>query len=675
MIASLLLATRLAVDRTHVLARFDPRMALGATIDAHARGETAKIFTRENVEAMLSAGFQPLSYRLATELAGEAWHWNEAGTWSDAEHQRGYWTSSSESAPPITVSYGFRLPRRGNTIDQAHNDGYSRIDDGDRSTFWKSNPYLGERLQWVLVDLGALHPVDWIRIDWADPFAVDYSVQFWRGSDAINEPAEGEWITIGEVHDAHGGEETIRVAAGVPAPRRARRAPLHTRYVRVLMTRSSHTGVSSDWRDRVGFAVGEISVGSAGFDYVRHAPSHAHQSVIWVSSTDPWHRAIDLDESMEQAGLDTVFRSGLTRGLPMLTPVSILYGTPEDAAAEIRFLRGRGYSFTQIEMGEEPDGQNMSPEDYAALYLQWADAIHALDPSLRLGGPAFQSTRNVIAFWRDERGHTSWIGRFVDALGKRVNEFSFFSFEWYPFDDVCADPHQQLLSAPRILERVLAHWRSEGVPTTIPWIACEYGWSSYAAEPEIDMPAALFNAEFVAQFLSGGGAAAYVYGYEPEVIIREAKCPTFGNLLLFISDEDHHIRAKVPAYYAAQLVTHEWLLPSGTHELYAVRGTAELLRAFAVRRPDGTWAMLIVNKDGKPRRINVGRALARHVGLKPDLHVVQYWRRDFPPRRFRARDEIELPPQSLTVVKLTAANAVRATLSSRACRERAPRRR
>ena len=636
---ALLLAFTLRIDTRHVLARFDPQRALGATIDVKERGETAKIFNPENVRAMLSAGLKPLAYRLATELGCEAWHWNPNGTFSDAARQEGYWTSSTEAQNPITVSYGYRLPRRGNTRDQAHDDGYSRIDDGDLTTFWKSNPYLGDRPQWVMIDLGQSHPVDSIDIRWGNPSATEYSIQVWNGHDPINEPNEGAWI------------EFQKGTA---------------RYLRIWMTRSSHTG-GNDWRDRVGFAINEIFVRYGTRDWIRHAADHAAQTVIWVSSTDPWHRAIDMDESMEQPGLDAIFGGGLTRGLPMLTPVSLLYGTPDDAAAEIAYLRKRGDKVEQVELGEEPDGQIVSPEDYAELFMQWAEAIHRVDPSLHLGGPSFQSTRNVIAFWPDARGRTSWIGRFVDVLRARgrLGDFAFFSFEWYPFDNVCRSPAEQLKEAPRILDRVLGAWRAEGVPRGIPWIASEYGWSSYAAEAEVDLPGALFDAEFVADFLSRGGSAAYLYGYEPKAVFSE-KCNNYGALTLFLADG-----SKLPAYYAVQLVMHEWLQPGGMHELHLVRGTPPLVRAYAVKRPDTTWALLL---------LNVGRASARLKtdGLKPVLHVavlhvVQYsprqyeWHaagddghptRNLEPRRFDARGSIELPPYSITVITPSAESSL-----------------
>src|SRR6266852_3705291 len=194
----LLVATLLTVD-PRPLATFDPQSAFGATIDVHGDRESARVLTKPNVEAMLSTGFHRISYRLATELGGEAWHWNPSGTWSEPGNQQGYWTSDAGSDVPIDASYGYRLPRRGNTIDQSGNSSYSRIDDGDVATFWKSNPYLEGRPQWLFVDLGEAKAVNTIRILWGEPYAIDFQVQRWRGDDPINNPARGRWIDVQRV--------------------------------------------------------------------------------------------------------------------------------------------------------------------------------------------------------------------------------------------------------------------------------------------------------------------------------------------------------------------------------------------------------------------------------------------------------------------------------------------
>src|SRR5713101_1040326 len=157
-----------------------PTQALGAGVDGHEQGECARMFTDTNIAAMRSAGFGPLTYRLRTELSGEVWHWNPRGNWTDAVHQCGYWTSEDSIAEPIKISYGYRLPRRGNTIDQANDDGYSRITDGDEDSFWKSNPYLDSYFtgenddahpQWIVIDIGTVKPVNSIRIQWGVPYA------------------------------------------------------------------------------------------------------------------------------------------------------------------------------------------------------------------------------------------------------------------------------------------------------------------------------------------------------------------------------------------------------------------------------------------------------------------------------------------------------------------------
>jgi hypothetical protein len=296
-----------------------------------------------NIDLMLSAGLRPLTYRLRTELGVETWHWNPNGKWSEPEKQCGYWTSDDSLGPPIEVSYGYRLPRRGNTIDQANNDGYSRLTDGDNGSYWKSNPYLDshftgkpESPQWIVIDLGRPKAITAIRLAWAAPYAEKFRVEYWPGDDPMHLHADQQdrWIAFpnGEVNDNTGGERISRLSD----------KPLVVQFVRVVMTDSSHTALepSGDIRDYLGFAIREIGLGTltkrGDFrDVIRHVAAHDGQTITYASSTDPWHRASDIDYSIEQPGLDFILQSKLTCGQPTLIPVGLLYDTVDNSAAEV----------------------------------------------------------------------------------------------------------------------------------------------------------------------------------------------------------------------------------------------------------------------------------------------------------------------------------------------------
>ncbi len=88
-----------------------------------------------------------------------------------------------------------------------------------------------------------------------------------------------------------------------------------------------------------------------------------------------------------------------------MIPIAILYATPEDAANEIAYLYKRKYPLSWIEMGEEPDGQRVLPEDYATLYVRSSPRpIHKLTPGAPLGGPAFEGTPGDVDSWADAQG-------------------------------------------------------------------------------------------------------------------------------------------------------------------------------------------------------------------------------------------------------------------------------
>jgi hypothetical protein len=686
------------------LTRFSPAQAIGAGLDGHSAGETAKIYTRSDLQAMKTAGLGAVTYRLRTELGVEAWHIDPAGSWSEPHREEGYWTTAGRPArgPAPLVSWGYALPRRGDTVDQANDNGYSRLDDGSLQTFWKSNPYLDSHFthepntrhpQWVLIDLGRERAIDALRIAWAAPYATRFQVQRYVGGPDAVALAPGHWRDFPRgVFGGRPGVHTLRLAG----------APVRARFVRILMSAGSHTAPagSHDLRDRLGYAIREVYAGTLTFagrfhDALDHRPDKG-QSRIYVSSTDPWHRASDLNRGYEQPSFQTVLHSGLTGGHPLLVPVPMLYGTPANAVAELRYLRALHVPLRGVELGEEPDGQLISPEDYGALYVQFARAIHRAFPGLALGGPGFATSLPDWAYWPDARGDRSWTHRFVGYLRAHgaTGLLDFFSFEWYPFDNVCASPGPQLARASALLSGVLALQRREGIPRRLPVYVTEYGYSAYAGQDEVDMPGALLNADTVGTLLADGGQAAYLYGYEPNIPIRESgRCQTWGNLMLLLTNSSGGAPLPLASFWETQMLTHDWTSPGdGLDTLYATRSTAgangnrayagagngakaragnELVRAYAVRRPDGRLALLLLNLSrSQPYRVAV--RLSTSAGPRLLAGPLQEWQLssadyvwrpaeaagapslDLPPLQSThssGRSRVLLPPYSITVLR------------------------
>ena len=660
---------------------FNPATALGAAIDGVRAGQNDRLLTARNIAAMRAAGLRSLTYRLRTELGIQTWHWNPAGSWSDAAHRQGYWTSSDRLGSPIRLSWGYRLPRRGDTIDQANNDDYSRLTDGDEATFWKSNPYLDPghlhdgqpHWQWLTIRLDAPEAIDTVRIAWADPYAVRYEVQYWTSS---NEDAtDGRWAAfpLGHVEDGRGGVSTLRLA----------NQPIVARFVRVLLELGSHTAKpgSTDWRDSAGFAVREVSLGrmAAGgqfVDLVRHMPSHDLQTATHVSSTDPWHRAVDRDKNIEQPGLDRIFASGLGNGQPILIPVGLLYDTPGNAEAELRYLRRRGYPVQQVELGEEPDGQYGEAEDYGALYLALIDRLKPQNPGIAFGGPSSQDALTGTAMNPDpDRSWNSHFIRYLKSRG-RLGDLGFYSFEHYPFDDICTGIHEKLIAQDHNMSTLMARLDAEGVPRDIPWLISEYGFSAFSGRAMSEMPSALLMANIVGQFLSEGGSAAYMYGYGPDTPFNELRpCAGFGAMSLYMADRTGQATQPMPSFYTARLITDGWLMPNGRqHELLPSEVTGipgEWVKSYAVRRPDHRIGLLIINRD--PTASFAVHVLSRDregkvARMRGPMEIIQYgpaqyiWQdsgpeshpvRDDPPARSQLVGDdptVMLPPESLTVV-------------------------
>jgi hypothetical protein len=605
---------RVDITPDHVANRFVPNQALGAGIDRMSATAIDKLFTPAALDRVLSAGWQPVSYRQNTELHIEAWHWNPKGTWSDPAG-KGYFTGSDTPTEIIRNSYGYPLPHRGATRnDGTDANGFGRLTDGDENTYWKSNPYLSKMFtgeddslhpQWIVVDLANPLAINAIRIAWADPFAKRYRVQYWTGEQPIVHPDKGTWITFsgGTVDNGQGGTVTLPLAP----------VPLPVRYLRIWMTESSNTcdtHGSADKRNCVGFAIRELYVGtvSAGgefHDSVLHTADQA-QTTTWCSSVDPWHEPANFDARLgDQVGLDLFYTSGATRRLPAMIPIAMVFNIPEDAAAQIAYLAKRKYPISYVEMGEEPDGQFMLPEDYAALYVQFADALHKVDPALKLGGPVFTGQNEDILVWPDAQGRVSWTRRFVDYLRDHghLKDLAFFSFEHYPYVP-CTITWNSLYDEPRLVSHIVDVWHDDGVPADVPLFITESNISWQTDESFVDIFGALWLGDYVGAFLTAGGDAIYYFHYLPMGVHHGCNnsMGTFG--MFTTTEKDHQIVQPTSQYFASQLINLEWVQPgSGEHRLFRAAGDLEdpaghsLVTAYAALRPDGQYSLLVVNRD------------------------------------------------------------------------------
>ena len=602
----------------HVVNSFSPLYALGSTVDRVPSNATDMFFRPDQIKQTLSAGWGVISYRQNTDLFVQAWHWNPKGKWSDPAGKGYFVGDANPTKEMIRHSYGYSLRHRGFTRNGGTEfDGYSRLNDGDLNSYWKSNPYLSKRFtgeddslhpQWAVINLGKAEEVNAIRIAWAEPFARAYEVQYWVGDgDAMDEPNKGEWHTFssGKITNGDGGTTTLVLD----------HSAVKTSFVRVVMTQSSDTcdtHGSADPRNCVGYAIRELYLGTLANgefkDLMQHSPDQK-QTLTFCSSVDPWHEPSDLYvapdrmESGDQPGIDLFYTSGITRNLPAIMPVAMAYSTPEDAAAQMMYIKKRGYPVLYVEMGEEPDGQYMQPEDYATLYLQFATALHKVDPNFKLGGPVFEGVTEDIKVWPDAQGRTSWLGRFIDYLKAhdRLQDLAFMSFEHYPYDG-CETPWKNLYQEPELIEHIIKVWRDDSLPPGIPLLDTET--NDHGGEAAVDIFGALWLADSFAGFLTAGGTSTHYYhdlAYSPP---HPACDNSWGTYHMFMVDEHYQIKQKTSQYYAAQILTQEWAQPlDASHKLFTATADVKdsegnvLVTAYPLQRPDGQWSLMLINKD------------------------------------------------------------------------------
>ena len=624
------------VTPEHILNTVYPDTATGAWMDVLSKAQVDKLSRPQTIQAIKNLGWGSITMRNNSELRLGAWHWNENGTWSDPASKSGYFTGSAELSESIHYGYSYSLPHR-----DFMTSGDSPLVAGFQG-YWKSNPYLTSHFtgesdalhpQWIVIDMGIARPVDAIHIQWVNPYAVTYVVQYWIGDDNVLDwdmGPNGVWKAFpsGTVNNGKGGDVHLKLSD----------KSINARFVRVLMSQSSNTPDThgaQDIRNCVGYALQTLSVGTmnAAGTYsivypangVEPGPAMGHRrregggaggafpgsaadtaGSFCASSIDPWHEADNLITGAQEEynGMDNFFTSGLTMGHPALVPCTVIYGTPEDCANEVAYIRKRGYPVVGIEIGEECDGKHTMPEDYGALYCQWVEAIHKLTPEAKLGGPVFEGVDKDITLWVDDQGRTSWMERFIAYLKTHghLQDLSFMSFEHYPFlVDGFSPPNDwdSLYLEPGIMKHVLHMWREDGVPKDVPLIISESGITAGGGgRGYLGVTGrAIWECDAFGTFFEQGGTAFY------RPAINNGTGGPYGSEGGPNGGGAYGTPEYTP-FTSAHIINLEWLehgaganqiFPASTDLLDAAGH--KVITSYAVRRPDGNWSLMLINHD------------------------------------------------------------------------------
>ena len=380
----------------HAINSFDPDSALGSSIDVLSKTGIDKVYTPHIVQEALSAGWGPITYRNNTELRMAAWHWTRERRLERSGPQerllhRQQRTQGAAALHPELCAATSRLFRErrpaGAGAEQQPLEESSLPDQqvhrrkrraasavgGDGSARREAASTRSRSAGQILTPRCTRWTIGWDGLRWvARPTGNGRPFR-----PAMVKDGKGGTVTLKLAPDSVCGAIRARLDDGVLQHLRRARLRGHSQLRRVR-----HSGFQGR-HDRRGRRVFRRWQDERGYT---------------TSSIDPWHSATDVNAtgSGQHTGFDVFFTSGLTNNLPAMIPVTMLYGTPDDSAAQIAYIKKRGYPDRL-----DRDGRGTRRQAHSAGGLR--RALHSVGEGDPQGGPHAQTGRSRLR--GDQRGH------------------------------------------------------------------------------------------------------------------------------------------------------------------------------------------------------------------------------------------------------------------------------
>jgi hypothetical protein len=286
------------------------------------------------------------------------------------------------------------------------------------------------------------------------------------------------------------------------------------------------------------------------------------------------------------------------------------------AADIVRYLNiEKGYGVRYFQIGNEPDyvdGLTAGPRTYAVELNAFADAMRAVDPSIRIVGPELLSGAHVGGMY----GTVDWMTPILAQTAGRIDAIS---WHYYPLDSGQAIASSSaVVSVAHLFQETAPDWPPAGlgfIDTVMPALgalrdAHAPGASIWVTEFAEDPGpnAGRGVSDTVAGALWGADALGRYAEYAPGAVLRWLfeSVPEHAYALL----DGHHVPR--PTYGAY------WLLARhmGDRFVDAKSAAVTAVAAHAALREDGALAVVLVNKTEVAKKVHV--TIAGHCYARAD---------------------------------------------------------
>jgi hypothetical protein len=326
------------------------------------------------------------------------------------------------------------------------------------------------------------------------------------------------------------------------------------------------------------------------------------ERTVWRAETAPAAAAAPGSFVITPASIDRLAAALRILGWKLVYGLNLARGTPAEAAAEAAYVaRALGDDLTAFQIGNEPDGFGrwtaVRPQGYdVAAYLKEWRAFHAAVRAhvgdARFAGP-------------DVAAATDWVGAFAAA---RPEGLVLLTRHYYA-DGPSGAPHvslEKLLRSGGQIAPVLDELARTGRAHGLPWRIVEANSIYDEGQPGVSdtLGAALWGLELMFQAAAAGAA-----GVDFHAGVHNRRPADDKAYTPIARGEAGRYRAR-PLYYGMLMFA---LAARGA--LIPVRLATDMraLAAFAVRAPDGSLRVCLINKDFARAvrvRIDPGRSFA-----------------------------------------------------------------